>query len=101
MSARTETVSPCLCGKWPSIHKKQAGRIFIYQISCICGRETHRSEDYSEVVEAWNDRDIKFPAGAQPPPIADASNIDPCNGNRPPGSCEPVAGGNFNPLNLV
>jgi hypothetical protein len=58
MSARKyqQTVERCACGAWPCIHKAQAGRTFVYQVSCPrCGVATAKTDSDQEAYSDWND----------------------------------------------
>ena len=58
MSARKyqQTVERCACGARPCIHKTQAGRTFVYQVSCPrCGVATAKTDSDQEAYSDWND----------------------------------------------
>lgn len=64
MSARKfdQALADCACGAKPCIHKTQAGRTFVYYVSCTrCGVQTAKTDSDQEAYAAWDEGDVGLP----------------------------------------
>lgn len=64
MSARKfdQALADCACGAKPCIHKTQAGRTFLYYVSCTrCGVQTAKTDSDQEAYAAWDEGDVGLP----------------------------------------
>lgn len=103
MSARTleQPLEHCGCGEAPCIHITKKGDRRLFQISCTrCQVATIWSDDYNEVISAWNDGEVSGPqsevgsqSGSQK-----AEGGSPTAALRPPASGPGAAGKVFNPV---
>jgi hypothetical protein len=62
MSARRveQNLERCGCGALPCIHKTQAGREFVYYLSCtVCGVATEKTDRCEDAVSDWNEGAVR------------------------------------------
>ncbi len=62
-------LKPCACGNIPGNNITVAGPVRLYQVICLCGRETEKTESYADAVSEWNEQVLSLESGVSRPEL--------------------------------